>query len=85
METYNSQVSDKEKNAAAIRVMRSMLTNYATEKNEPFENVLLQFSKSNTYELLFDFGTNVWREGPLYLRSLYDDELANRVKQSSQL
>ncbi len=34
METYNSQVSDKEKNAAAIRVMRSMLTNYATEKNE---------------------------------------------------
>ncbi len=75
METFNNQVTDKDKNAAAIRVMRSMLTNYATEKNESFENVLLQFSRSNTYEMLFDFKTNVWREGPLYLRSLYDDEM----------
>ena len=76
MEISNSSITEQQKNATAIRVMRSMLTTYATEKQISFDELLLQFSKSNTYEVLFDFETGVWREGPYYLRALYEEELS---------
>ena len=75
METSgNMQVTDRQKEATAILVMRTMLTKYAVEKNLPFEEVLLQFSQSRTYEMLFDYETEAWKEGPDYLRALYDEE-----------
>ena len=41
----------------------------------PFEQVMLAFSQSRTYEALFDFSTEIWKEGPEYLRGFYDEEL----------
>lgn len=67
-------VSTERKEATAITVMRCMLMSYANENHIPFEQAILEFSKSATYEDLFDFETEIWKEGPDYLRALYDEE-----------
>ena len=74
METTADTVADERKEATAIAVMRCMLVTYSEEKGIPFERVMLDFSQSGTYEALFDFDTGIWKEGPEYLRSLYDEE-----------
>jgi hypothetical protein len=35
---------------------------------------MLDFSRSRTSEALFDFATEIWKEGPEYLRGLYEEE-----------
>ncbi len=75
MET-SDKVTEEQKEATAITVMRCMLIAYAEEKNIPFEEAMLEFSHSKTYGALFDFETDIWKEGPDYLRALYDGEKA---------
>ncbi|HBP24502.1 MAG TPA: hypothetical protein DD632_03510 [Oribacterium sp.] len=75
MATYISTVSEKRKNACAINLMRSMLIKFAQKHNLPFEEAMLQFAESSTYDMLFDFDTAVWKEGPDYLLDLYEDEI----------
>lgn len=74
METSVNTVTNERKEATAITVMRCMLISYSEEKHISFEQALLDFSKSRTYEALFDFDTEIWKEGPDYLRDLYDEE-----------
>ena len=74
MPTSNNHVTMEAKEATAITVMRCMLTAYAEEKRIPFEQAMLDFSQSHTYEALFDFATEIWKEGPDYLRGLYEEE-----------
>ena len=74
METSVNTVTNERKEATAITVMRCMLISYSEEKHISFEQALLDFSKSRTYEALFDFDTEIWEEGPDYLRDLYDEE-----------
>jgi len=71
-------VSDKRKNACAVNLMRSMLVKYAQKHNIPFEDAMLQFTESATYETLFDFDTAVWKEGPDYLLDAYEEEQASK-------
>lgn len=79
METYdNTAVSNETKEACAIETMRYMLQNYAQDKGIPFEDALLTFATSSTYQVLFDFETEVWKEGPDYLRSLFDKALIHK-------
>lgn len=40
---------------------------------------MIQFAESNTYEMLFDFDTAVWKEGPDYLLDLYEEELSSEI------
>lgn len=75
MATSVNPVSAEMKEATAITVLRCMLISYAEEKKLPFELALLNFSQSLTYEALFDFETEIWKEGPDYLRGLYEEEL----------
>ena len=77
MAMSTNQVSDKRKNACAVNLMRSMLVKYARKHNIPFEDAMLQFTESVTYETLFDFDTEIWKEGPDYLLDIYEEELAN--------
>ena len=76
MATSVDTVSDEQKDATAIAVMRCMLLCYAEEKGVPFEQAMLAFARSRTYDALFDFDDGIWREGPDYLRGLYEKELA---------
>lgn len=75
MEISVKPVSQERKEATAITVMRCMLVTYSEEKNISFEEAMLDFSQSKTYEDLFDFSTDLWKEGPDYLRSFYEEEL----------
>ena len=76
MVTSSDAVSTDRKDATAITVMRCMLLTYAEEKGTSFEQALQEFAQSRTYGALFDFDAGVWKEGPDYLRWLYDEELA---------
>lgn len=74
MEANKNTVTDETKEAVAILVMRTMLLALAKEENIPFEKALLEFTRSKTYEALFDYETAIWREGPEYLKEWYLEE-----------
>ena len=78
MEESVKEILSEQKEATAITVMRCMLVALSEEKNIPFEQALLAFSSSDTYDDLFDFNTEIWKEGPDYLRCLYEEELASK-------
>ena len=67
-------VTDEQKEACAVSVMRAMLEDRSLREGTPFEEALEDFAESRCYEMLFDYGTRLWAEGPDYLCSLYDDE-----------
>ena len=79
METIGNQITSDQKEATAIIVMRCMLLAYAEKQHIPFEDALLSFSQSKTYEALFDLDTEIWKESPEYLRCLYEEELHDTV------
>ena len=76
---FSDSASDQIKNTCAINLMRNMLVKYVQKHNTSFENTMIQFAESNTYEMLFDFDTAVWKEGPDYLLDLYEEELSAEV------
>lgn len=71
MSTTNME-SEKRKEACAVETMRFMLQDYATDNSIPFLDALTLFVDSTTYQILFDFETEVWKEGPDYLRQLFE-------------
>lgn len=74
MAAKSNTVSDKQKNYCAINIMKRMLIKYAQRNNLSFEDAMLDFVKSSTYEALFDYDTAIWKEGPDYLMALYKEE-----------
>ena len=68
-------LTDETKEACAIETMRYMLQNYSQMKGISFNDALLAFTTSSTYQVLFDFETEVWKEGPDYLCSLFEKAL----------
>ena len=41
-------------------------------QSKSYEEALLRFTNSRAYEALFDFDTEIWKEGSDYLLNLYD-------------
>lgn len=78
MAMSTSSISDKRKNGCAVNLMRSMLVKYAQKHAISFEDAMLQFAESSTYEALFDFDTAIWKEGPDYLLGIYEEELSGK-------
>ncbi len=70
-------ISEERKNSCAIKTMRTMLLKLSESSKRPFEELLLEFSKSSIYDALFDFETEIWKEGPDYLLSLYQQTSKN--------
>ena len=64
-----------EKTTCTAEIMHCMLLTYSEEKHLHFEDAMLAFTQSKTYGDLFDFDTEIWKEGPTYLRALYEEEL----------
>ena len=52
--------------------MRSMLEDFSTENGITFDEAFLTFVVSPTYKMLFDYSTGLWREGPDYLKSIFE-------------
>lgn len=71
MENISDAISEEKKNSCAIKTMRTMLLKLSESSKRPFEELLLEFSKSSIYDALFDFETEIWKEGPDYLLTLF--------------
>lgn len=61
MENTVNQITPDRKEGTAIIVMHCMLLTYVEEQHIPFEEAMLSFSQSKTYEDLFDFDTKFWK------------------------
>lgn len=79
METLNTfSLPNDTKEACAVETMRYMLEKFSQDKGISFEDAFFLFSTSSTYKVLFDLDTEVWKEGPEYLRSLFNKDLAKQ-------
>ncbi len=79
MEILNTcSLPNDTKEACAVETMRYMLEKFSQDKGISFEDAFFMFSTSAVYKVLFDLETQVWKEGPDYLRSLFDRELARK-------
>ena len=65
-------VTENEKYCCAVMAMKSMLIDLAKTTGRPFEELLEEFASSDTYAELFDFDSGFWREGPDFLRYMYE-------------
>lgn len=76
------QINDEKKELCAVQLMRCMLEKHSEKAGVSFEEDFFRFSASPVYEALFDFDTGIWRDGPDYLASLYEQSL-DREKESA--
>ena len=68
--------NEKLKEFGAVTLMQLMLEKYVEKYKIPMNEALNEFTKSKTYDALFDYdGTGLWKEGPLYLLSFYESVL----------
>lgn len=78
---YSTTVSDEAKEACAIETMHCMVLQYAADHRISFGDAFFAFATSTTYQALFDFDTAVWKDGPEYIRSLFEKALAMQYSQ----
>ena len=55
-------------------LIQEMLEAYSEKYRISFDDALDGFTKSRTYEALYDFDTKLFREGPDYLLEWYEKE-----------
>ncbi len=76
METNEiTEVTDREKELCAVSTLRRAVEIYSDRNNVPYDEAFLDFASSNTYKVIFDFDTGVWKEGPEYFLALYEEEI----------
>ena len=73
MRLENDSISNEVKELCAITTMRDAVNSLAKREKISFEDAMFQVADSAVYETLFDYDTEVWKEGPVYLLELYDD------------
>ncbi len=74
----NESVSAKRKNGCAIALMKRMLIKYSQKHNTTFEEAMMKFTDSPAYDALFDFDTEIWKEGPDYLMQLFEESSSQK-------
>lgn len=77
MTLKDDKLDDQQKELCAVVVMRSMLEDYVGETGMPFDEAFFQFASSGAYKMLFDYSTGLWREGPDYLRDIFEETKAS--------
>ncbi len=68
---------DVQKEHYALTNMRLAVTEYAAQENLSFGEALVRFAQTPAYDMLFDYQTNLWMEGPRYLMVLFLESLAS--------
>lgn len=72
METSAYELNDKQREACAVITMRDTVAKISAQEDIAYEEALLRFAESPVYDVLFDFDTGVWKEGPEYILSLWE-------------
>lgn len=78
MTSTTNKLDIQQMELCAVSVMRTMLEDYSIENGIAFEEAFLRFVESSTYQMLFDYSTGLWREGPDYLRAMFE-EVVNEI------
>ena len=78
MEIQNESVSAKRKSGCTIALMKRMLVKYSQKHNTTFEDAMMKFTDSPSYDALFDFDTEIWTEGPDYLMQLFEESSSQK-------
>lgn len=68
----NYIATNSQKECCAVIAMREAVETLALREKISYEDALLRFTSSPIYDALFDFETEIWKEGSDYLISLYD-------------
>ena len=61
-------------------LIQEMLETYSEKYHISFDDALDGFTKSRTYEALYDFDTKLFREGPDYLLEWYEKEMTEESR-----
>lgn len=69
----SDKLNDKTLFAMDLNAMMTV-EQIAQETNEPQENVLLDFMKSNTAKMLYDDATKLWWDGPSAVAEEYKSQ-----------
>ena len=75
-------VTDEQREACAVVVMRTMLEDWCDDTGAPFDDALDAFASSRTYELLFDFSSRRPRQPPLRVGAGEEERLADLLASS---
>ena len=62
----NYKSTDSQKECCAVIAMREAVETLAAREKISYEEALLRFTSSRAYEALFDFDTEIWKEGSDY-------------------
>ncbi len=71
MTPTHDEVTVEQREHCALTTLRQAATIFAEQENMSFEEAFLRLCKSTVYTMLFDYATELWKEGPDYLLSLY--------------
>ena len=72
------KIDESTKEMSAVYIMELMLSDYAKKHSISFDEAMKLFVFSNTYKVLFDYETGVWKEGPNYILGLFENEMGNK-------
>lgn len=61
------KVPNEQKDFIATEMLRLVVESIKEKEKKSFEAAFSKVVKSNAYDVLFDFNTGVWREGPKYI------------------
>lgn len=70
----DKEISEKQKNAAAIMLMQRVLEKYSEKNSISLDEALTWFSSTPVYDALFDYETGLWKEGPDYILDIIEKE-----------
>ena len=72
---------DKLREYGAVTLMQLMLEKYSERHNISIGEALNRFASSKLYDALFDYdGTELWKEGPDYFLSFFEEIMKRKQK-----
>ncbi len=78
-EQIGDKIGDEQKNAAAIMLLQMVLEKYSEKHSISIEEALTMFVSTPIYNAIFDFDTELWKEGPDYILDLLEKQVSNKT------
>lgn len=63
----SNKVTKEQKNFVATEMLRLVVSNIRKKEKVSFEKAFSKVVKSTAYDVLYNFDTGVWKEGPCYI------------------
>lgn len=63
----SKNITTEQKDFVATEMLRLVVENIMQKEKKSFESAISKVVKSPAYDVLYDFDTGVWKEGPKYI------------------